>query len=96
MREREFFEKGKQILQEIKKEFGAKIIFLESSEEMLLRRYRETSRSHPLYASSNIKDALKEERDIVGWIRNIADQVIDTTHLIPHELRRFVLKKYGR
>jgi UPF0042 nucleotide-binding protein len=31
----------------------------------------------------------------MGWIRNIADQVIDTTHLIPHELRRFVLKKYG-
>ena len=38
---------------------------------------------------------MKEERDIVGWIRNIADQVIDTTYLIPHELRRFVLKKYG-
>jgi UPF0042 nucleotide-binding protein len=95
VREREFFEKGKHVLQNIKKNFGAKIIFLESSEEILLRRYKETRRSHPLCNSSNIKDALKEERDIVGWIRNIADQVIDTTYLIPHELRRFVLKKYG-
>jgi UPF0042 nucleotide-binding protein len=95
VREREFFEKGKNVLQNIKKNFGAKIIFLESSEEMLLRRYKETRRSHPLYGSSNIKDAIKEERDIVGWIRNIADQVIDTTHLIPHELRRLVLKQYG-
>jgi RNase adapter protein RapZ len=95
VREREFFEKGKHVLGNIKKNFGAKIIFLESSEESLLRRYKETRRSHPLYNSSNIKDALKEERDIVGWIRNIADQVIDTTYLIPHELRRFVLKKYG-
>jgi len=95
VREREFFKKGKHVLQNIQKDFGAKIIFLESSEEMLIRRYKETRRSHPLYNSSNIKDALKEERDIVGWIRNIADQVIDTTYLIPHELRRFVLKKYG-
>jgi UPF0042 nucleotide-binding protein len=95
VREREFFNKGKHVLQDIKKDFGAKIIFLESSENILLRRYSETRRSHPLYNSSNIKDALKEERNIVGWIRDIADQVIDTTHLIPHELRRFVLKKYG-
>jgi RNase adapter protein RapZ len=95
VREREFFKKGKHVLQNIQRDFGAKIIFLESSEEMLIRRYKETRRSHPLYNSSNIKDALKEERDIMGWIRNIADQVIDTTYLIPHELRRFVLKKYG-
>ncbi len=95
IREREFFDEGKDVLQEIKSEFGAKIIFLESSEDVLLRRYRETRRSHPLYNISNIKGALKEERDLVHWIRDIADQVIDTTHLIPHELRRFVLKKYG-
>ena len=95
VREREFFKKGKHILRDIKKSFGAKIVFLESSEQVLLRRYKETRRKHPLYDSSNIKDALREERTIVGWIREIADQVIDTTHLIPHELRRFVLKKYG-
>jgi RNase adapter protein RapZ len=95
VREREFFEKGKHVLQNIKKTFGAKIVFLESTEDMLLRRYKETRRSHPLVNSFTIKDALKEERDIVGWIRNIADQVIDTTYLIPHELRRLVLKQYG-
>lgn len=95
VREREFFEEGKHVLRDIKKDFGAKIIFLESSEQMLLRRYKETRRSHPLFNSSNIKDALKEERDIVSWIRNMADQVIDTTYLIPHELRRLVLKQYG-
>ncbi len=95
VREREFFEEGKHVLHDIKKDFGAKIIFLESSEQMLLRRYKETRRSHPLFNSSNIKDALKEERDIVSWIRNMADQVIDTTYLIPHELRRLVLKQYG-
>ncbi len=95
VREREFFEKGKDVLKEIKERFGAKIIFLESSEQMLLRRYKETRRSHPLKASSNIKDALKEEREIMGWLRDMADQVLDTSNMIPHELRRLVLKKYG-
>ncbi|HVN95851.1 MAG TPA: RNase adapter RapZ [Syntrophorhabdaceae bacterium] len=95
VREREFFDEGRDVLKEIKSRFGAKIIFLESSEDTLLRRYRETRRSHPLYNTSNIKDALKEERNLVHWIRDMADQVIDTTHLTPHELRRFVLKKYG-
>ena len=95
VREREFFEKGENVLKEIKVSFGAKIIFLESSEQMLLRRYKETRRSHPLSTSSNITDAIKEERDIMSWIRNMADQVIDTSHMIPHEIRRFVFKQYG-
>ncbi|HEX2966613.1 MAG TPA: RNase adapter RapZ [Syntrophorhabdaceae bacterium] len=95
VREREFFEKGKEVLKEIKEKFGAKIIFLESTEHVLLRRYKETRRSHPLKDSSNIKDALKEEREIMSWLRDMADQVLDTSHMIPHELRRLVLKKYG-
>lgn len=95
VRLRDFFEGGGEIIDKVKKEFGAKMLFLESSEDILVRRYRETRRSHPLFNSSNIKDALKEERELVLWLRDKADQVIDTTHLIPHELRSFVLRKYG-
>lgn len=95
VRLRDFFEGGEDIIERAKKEFGAKVLFLESSEDIVVRRYRETRRSHPLFNSSNIKDALKEERELVSWLRNKADQVIDTSHLIPHELRSFVLKKYG-
>ncbi len=95
VREREFFDENKGVLREIQSEFGARIVFLDSSDDILLRRYRETRRSHPLFATANVKDALKEERDIVGWIRDIADEIIDTTHLIPHDLRRFVHRKYA-
>lgn len=95
VRLRDFFEGGEEIIDKVKKEFGAKMLFLESSEDILVRRYRETRRSHPLFNSSNIKDALKEERELVLWLRDKADQVIDTTHLIPHELRSFVLRRYG-
>ncbi len=95
VREREFFDEGKDILKNIKDRFEAEIIFLESSEDILLRRYKETRRSHPLFTTSNVRDALKEERGLVSWIKDMADQVIDSTHLIQHDLRRFVLKKYS-
>ncbi len=96
VREREFFDEGKDILKSIKDNYQAEIIFLESSEDILLRRYKETRRSHPLFSTSNVRDALKEERGLVSWIKDMADQVIDSTHLIQHDLRRFVLKKYSQ
>ncbi len=96
VREREFFDEGKDILRKIKDQYQAEIIFLESSEDVLLRRYKETRRSHPLFATSNVRDALQEERGLVSWIKDMADQVIDSTHLIQHDLRRFVLKKYSQ
>lgn len=95
IREKEFFDIGKDTLKYIKEKFEAELIFLESSDEALLKRFKETRRMHPLYASSNIKDALKEERELVWWIKEIADQVIDTSNLTPHELRRFALKAYS-
>ncbi|MCX5812139.1 MAG: RNase adapter RapZ [Proteobacteria bacterium] len=95
IREKEFFDVGKDTLKNIKEKFNAELIFLESSDEALLKRFSETRRIHPLYATSNIKDALKEERELVEWIKEISDKVMDTSHLTPHELRRFVLKTYG-
>lgn len=96
IREKEFFDLGKTVLKDIKEKFEADLIFLESSEEALLTRFRETRRLHPLFTTSNIKDALKEERGLVDWIKDISDKVIDTSHLTPHELRRFVLKTYSQ
>jgi RNase adapter protein RapZ len=96
IREKEFFDVGKAILKNIKEEFDAELVFLESSEEALLKRFKETRRLHPLYTTSNVKDALQEERRLVGWIKDISDKVIDTSHLTPHELRRTALKAYSQ
>lgn len=96
IREKEFFDLGKTILKNIKEKFEAELIFLESSEEALLKRFRETRRLHPLFTTSNVKDALKEERGLVDWIKDISDRVIDTSHLTPHELRRLVLNTYSQ
>jgi RNase adapter protein RapZ len=94
IREREFFEQGRDILKAVKEKHAAEIIFLESADEVLLRRFKETRRSHPLYVST-MADALQKEREQVEWIKEIADQVIDTSKFTPHSLRNFVTRRLG-
>jgi UPF0042 nucleotide-binding protein len=96
IREREFFDEGREILKNAKEKYQADLVFLESGDETLLSRFRETRRSHPLYAELNIKDALQTEREQVGWIKNMADKVIDTTQYTTHGLRNLVLRAYGQ
>lgn len=95
IREKDFFEEWKHLLIDAKLKHGAEIIFLESSDESLVKRFKETRRSHPILDAKNIRDALKEERNLLGWIKEVADSIIDTSSLTPHELRRFVLNTYG-
>jgi len=95
IREKDFFEDWKHLLIDAKLKHGAEIIFLESSDESLIKRFKETRRSHPILDAPNVRDALKEERRLLGWIKEIADNIIDTSNLTLHELRRFVLNAYG-
>ena len=95
IREREFFEEGKGVLKKIKEKYGAELIFLESSDEMLFRRFKETRRAHPFYDASNIREALGREREQMGWIKEIADKVIDTSLFTTNGLRNFVISTYG-
>jgi UPF0042 nucleotide-binding protein len=95
IREKDFFEDWKHLLIDAKLKYGAEIIFLESSDESLIKRFKETRRSHPILDAPNVRDALKEERKLLGWIKEIANSIIDTSNFTPHELRRFVLNTYG-
>src|SRR5208283_2697696 len=86
---------GKDVLEVIKKKYGAELIFLESSDEMLFKRFKETRRTHPFLDVSNIKDALTAERQQMGWIKEISDKIIDTSLFTTHGLRNFVINTYG-
>ncbi|NDA12408.1 MAG: RNase adapter RapZ, partial [Actinobacteria bacterium] len=66
------------------------VLFLEASEESLVRRFESSRRPHPLQEGNRILDGLRRERLVLGDLRSTADLVIDTTHLNVHELRRAI------
>lgn len=63
-------------------------VFLEASDEALVRRFESSRRPHPLQHGQRILDGLAEERTLLGGLRSSADLVIDTTSINVHELRR--------
>ncbi|NLC68964.1 MAG: RNase adapter RapZ [Clostridiaceae bacterium] len=67
--------------------FDCKILFLEASDNVLVKRYKETRRAHPLAHSGRIVDGINEERQVLQEIRKRADHVIDTSNLSPAQLR---------
>jgi UPF0042 nucleotide-binding protein len=63
-------------------------VFLHAEDQVLLKRYRETRRRHPLRSDEmSLQDAIRKERELLGSITYSADLVIDTTHTSIYELR---------
>lgn len=71
-------------------DIDVRVLFLEASNEALVRRYESSRRPHPLQGKQRIVDGLREERRLLSDIRARADVVIDTTALNVHDLRRKV------
>jgi UPF0042 nucleotide-binding protein len=63
------------------------ILFLEASDEALVRRYEEKRRPHPLAPTERVQDGIARERTLLGVLKDDADIVIDTSNLTPHQLR---------
>lgn len=71
------------------------LLFLEADDEVLLRRYKETRRLHPLCAEGDsVPDAIAAEREALADIRGRADLVIDTSELKPAELRAAIRERF--
>ncbi len=71
------------------KEKGQKfeILFMDAGENVLIKRYKETRRIHPLAMDGRVEDGVRRERKILENIRRSADYVIDTTNLLTRELK---------
>jgi len=78
-----------------KKVKNLKIIFLDSKDEVLIKRYKETRRTHPLSRDGNILESVEKEREILESIRMISDYVIDTSEYNVHELREHINRIFG-
>lgn len=88
-RGRSFFRQLSQVLQGLPRDgVDVRTVFLEASDEALVRRFESSRRPHPLQQGQRILDGLQAERLLLGDIRASADMVIDTTNLNVHQLRQ--------
>ena len=67
------------------------LIFLEASHATLVRRFSETRRPHPLAPGKSPSEGIREERSRLGAIRALADEIVDTSDMTVHQLRRFFM-----
>jgi UPF0042 nucleotide-binding protein len=85
------------ILASVRKMMPTKVLFLEASDPVLLRRYSETRRPHPLgKGEAPVRAALAAERKRLRSIRSIADLVLDTTKFNVHELRAHLNEQFQK
>ena len=70
------------------------VIFLEADDEVLLRRYSETRRPHPL-PDQDVRQAISQERELLSDIRDLADHVIDTSEHTVHTLRDVIKDRFA-
>jgi len=87
----DFSKDSHRIIQDLKKEgYRIDILFLESSDTILMKRFSETRRQHPLAVGGSIRAGLQLERKRLQFIRDMADQVIDTSTMSVHQLKEKV------
>lgn len=84
------------ILKAVRRITSAKMIFLEASDAVLLRRFSETRRPHPLGTDAPVKSSLHAERRHLRQIRSMADLVIDTSKFNVHELRAHIIQAFQK
>ena len=82
------FEDTTRILAQLKeKGYNFEILFMDTDENVLIKRYKETRRIHPLALEGRVEDGVRREREVLKNIRQSADYVIDTTNLLTRELK---------
>jgi UPF0042 nucleotide-binding protein len=93
IRERKFLTNFSESISALRKKLKVKIVFLEAAYDVLTRRFKETRRPHPL-GFKDLKRALHKESSLLAPIRQEADEIIDTSSLNPHELRKLITTSY--
>ncbi len=95
VRSREFLGMFPRIHQELtEKGIGVTVVFLEADDDVLLRRYSETRRPHPL-PDQDVLAAIRQEREMLSDIRDLADIVIDTSEHTVHTLRAAIKDRFA-
>lgn len=99
IREHVFLSGAYRIIASLKSQYNIRILFLEAEKEVMLRRFKETRRPHPMVPISgemNLEKAVEEERRLLESIRDAADTILDTSNFTPHQLRHRIASTYSR
>jgi len=85
-----------EILKQVKRVLPTRVVFLDAQDSVLVRRYSETRRPHPLRRSETVERSIVEERQLLDPIRNVADTLIDTSNYNVHELRAQIQQRFSQ
>ena len=73
--------------------YATEVLFLEAADETLVRRYHDSRRRHP--AGATVPDGIRAEREQLAHLRELADRVVDTSHITVHQLKQMLVERYG-
>ncbi|WP_425806069.1 RNase adapter RapZ [Desulfitobacterium sp. Sab5] len=92
----EFFTSLTEALRDLEGEgFHYEMLFLEASDETLVRRYKESRRRHPMSPQGRLLEGIYEERKQLEELRGQAHNIIDTSNMLSQQLRRKIIELYG-
>jgi RNase adapter protein RapZ len=99
IREITFLGDAYRIISTLKERYAIEILFLEAEKAVMIRRFKETRRPHPMITNkgaASIEEAIEEEKRQLMVLRESADKIVDTSNYTPHQLRQLIISTYGR
>ena len=96
MREKDFVYHFKDVFTQIQcRNYDLQIVFLEASNESLVKRYSESRRRHPLIGEANLSDSIHRERELMAPVREVAHVILDTSTYNVHKLREIFNQRFA-
>ncbi len=95
-REGRFLGDTPQTIEDLRRDgLQVELVFLDASDDALIRRFSETRRRHPISPEGTVPAGIAEERKLVRHLRAMADEVIDTSNVTVHELKKMIQGRFG-
>ena len=96
IREAGFVTEFPKVLSRIRQDIHPRVIFLDASDESLIKRFSESRRPHPIKDSGSIRESVVLERKQLSEIKNLADEVINTTDTHINDLKKILSRRFSR
>ena len=95
VRGREFLPDFAQVIEDLRKaRHDVHVLFLDAGDDVLLMRFSETRRKHPLASRGGAKEAIRREREMLSPLREMADTVLNTSRYTVHQLRDLIVRRF--